>query len=587
MKEIVTAQNLTFKYTDDDFLALDDLSCNIKEGELTAVLGHNGSGKSTFAKHINAILLPTGGKCYVDGIDTSDDDRLYDIRRTAGMVFQNPDNQIVATVCEEDVAFGLENTGVEPKEIRERVDKALKDVGMFDYRLHAPHQLSGGQKQRIAIAGIIAMRPKIIILDEPTAMLDPKGRKEVMDTIIRLNKEFKVTIILITHYMDEAALCDRIVVMDNGRKILDNTPKKVFSDVALLRKTGLDVPQVTELIYDLNQEGIDLPKDIIHEEECACVLYDHIKDHMAKTPAPKMQERKAKDYSDEKVIEVENLSYVYSPGTPFAKTAVDNVSFSINKGEFLTVIGHTGSGKSTLIQHLNGLIKPTSGRVLIDGEDIWENPKDIRKTRFKVGLVFQYPEYQLFEETVYRDIAFGPKNMGLSDEEIKSRVLEAASFLGLPSNIMDKSPFELSGGQKRRVAIAGVLAMRPEVLILDEPTAGLDPMGRETVFGQIKNYHKETGSTVILVSHSMEDVARLANRVMVINDSKIFALGSVDEVFKRHEELKEMGLSVPQITKVFDILRDKGIDTSDNIFTVEDAKKEVLRLIGRGEGKNA
>lgn len=587
MNEIVTAQNLTFRYSDDDFLALDNLSCSIKEGELTAVLGHNGSGKSTFAKHINAIFLPTGGKCYVDGIDTFDDDRLFDIRKTAGMVFQNPDNQIVATICEEDVAFGLENMGVEPKEIRKRVDKALEDVGMSDYRLHAPHQLSGGQKQRIAIAGIIAMRPKIIILDEPTAMLDPKGRKEVMDTIIKLNKEFKVTIILITHYMDEAALCDRVIVMDNGKKILDNTPKKVFSDVELLRKTGLDVPQVTELIYELNQEGISLPEDIINEEECAKLLFDYISSHMAENPALKPPDKKARDYSDKKAVEARELSYIYSIGTPFEKKAVDNVSFSINKGEFLAVIGHTGSGKSTLIQHLNGLIRPTFGKVLINGKDIWENPKEIRKIRFKVGLVFQYPEYQLFEETVYKDIAFGPKNMGLSDEEIKSRVFEAAAFLGLPDNVMEKSPFELSGGQKRRVAIAGVLAMRPDVLILDEPTAGLDPMGRETVFGQIKNYHKETGSTIILVSHSMEDVAKLANRVMVINDSKIFALGSVDEVFKRHRELEAIGLSVPQITKVFDILKARGIDTADNIFTIEDAKKEVLRLVGKGGKENA
>ena len=587
MKEIVTAQNLTFGYPDDDFLALDNLSCSIKEGELIAVLGHNGSGKSTFAKHINAILLPTGGKCYVDGIDTCDEEKLYDIRRTAGMVFQNPDNQIVATVCEEDVAFGLENTGVEPSEIRKRVDQALKDVGMYSYRLHAPHQLSGGQKQRIAIAGIIAMRPKIIILDEPTAMLDPKGRREVMDTVIRLNKEFNVTIILITHYMDEAALCDRIMVINSGKKILDDTPKKVFSNVALLRERGLDVPQVTELIYDLKAEGIDLPIDIIHEDECADALYNYITKHKSEKIAPKLPDNKPVDYSDEKVIEAENLTYTYSTGTPFAKTAVDNVSFSINKGEFLAVIGHTGSGKSTLIQHLNGLIRPTSGRILIDGEDLWKDPKDIRRFRFKVGLVFQYPEYQLFEETVYKDIAFGPKNMGLSDEEIEKRVYEAASFLGLPKNIMDKSPFELSGGQKRRVAIAGVLAMRPEVLILDEPTAGLDPMGRETVFGQIKNYHKETGSTVILVSHSMEDVAKLANRVMVIDDAKIFKLGGVDEVFRETEALKKMGLSVPQVTRVFEALREKGIDAADNIFTVDDARREVLRLVGKEVKTNA
>ena len=361
----------------------------------------------------------------------------------------------------------------------------------------------------------------------------------------------------------------------------------MFSDVAFLRKIGLDVPQVTELIYDLNLEGVKLPSDIINEDECAEALFSYISQNRCENPAPKPCDRSAKEYSKEKIISAENLSYVYSQGTPFAKTAVDNVSFSIEKGEFLAVIGHTGSGKSTLIQHLNGLLKPTSGKIEVGSEDIWADPKQIRKFRFKVGLVFQYPEYQLFEETVYKDIAFGPKNMGLSEEEIKKRVYEAASFLGLPLDIMEKSPFELSGGQKRRVAIAGVMAMKPEVLILDEPTAGLDPMGRETVFGQIKNYHRETGSTIILVSHSMEDVAKLANRVMVINDSKIFAMGSVDEVFKRTEELKNMGLSVPQITKVFAKLKAMGIDTAENVFTVDDGKNEILRLVKKGGKINA
>ena len=272
MENIINAQELVFAYPGEQEAALDRVSLSVRQGDMVAVLGHNGSGKSTLAKHLNAILLPQGGVCYVGGINTADEDRLLDLRRTAGMVFQNPDNQIVATIVEEDVAFGLENLGIEPDEIRQRVDEALKEVGMYDYRLHAPHQLSGGQKQRIAIAGIIAMMPKLIILDEPTAMLDPRGREEVIDTITRLNREFGVTIILITHYMDEAAACRRVIVMDDGKVLLDDTPKAVFSHVSLLKKVGLDVPQATEIVYELRRSGIDLPKDIITDEECVEAL---------------------------------------------------------------------------------------------------------------------------------------------------------------------------------------------------------------------------------------------------------------------------------------------------------------------------
>ncbi len=275
MDSIIVADKLNFYYQNEGEApqrVLKDLSIQIAPGEFVAVLGHNGSGKSTLAKHFNAILLPQGGVCYVNGIDTRQEDKLFEIRQQVGMVFQNPDNQIVATIVEEDVAFALENMGVEPSEIRRRVDEALRSVGMYEFREHAPHQLSGGQKQRVAIAGIIAMRPRCIVLDEPTAMLDPRGRQEVMRTIRRLNTEFGITVVLITHYMDEAAQCDRVVVVDDGVILLDDTPKQVFSHVEELKKVGLDVPQATELIYELNREGLSLPRDIISEEECVTVL---------------------------------------------------------------------------------------------------------------------------------------------------------------------------------------------------------------------------------------------------------------------------------------------------------------------------
>lgn len=285
-----------------------------------------------------------------------------------------------------------------------------------------------------------------------------------------------------------------------------------------------------------------------------------------------------------KVLELKNLSYVYGTGTPFEKTAVNNLSLSIEKGEFIGIMGHTGSGKSTLVQMLNGLMKPTSGQVLLDGEDIWANPKDIRKIRFKVGMVFQYPEYQLFEETVAKDIAFGPTNMGKSGAELEKAVNDAARFTGLKDELLEKSPFDLSGGEKRRAAIAGVIAMNPEVLVLDEPTAGLDPMGRDVLLSQIVQYHKERKNTVILVSHSMEDIARVADKIIVMNKSNLVMFDKTKEVFSKGRELEKIGLRVPQITKIMLELREKGFNVPEGILTVDEAIDCIFSLLDK-EGK--
>ncbi len=580
---IIEVENVSFDYISRDedgkeisrSPVLKDISLSVPEGQFLAILGHNGCGKSTLAKHFNAILTPTAGKVTVAGIDTSDEERLFDIRQTVGMVFQNPDNQLVATIVEEDVAFAPENMGVPQPEIRRRVDEALKQVDMYEYREHAPHQLSGGQKQRVAIAGVIAMQPKCIVMDEPTAMLDPKGRREVMKTIRMLNKEKGITVVLITHYMDEAAQADRVVVMDGGKIIMDNVPKKIFSRVKELRAVGLDVPQVTELCDMLIEKGVDISPEIIHEQECAEALFMLTKGRSAVIP-PKPEE----PVEDNRpvVLTADKVTYKYSVGTPFEKTAVDSVDLEIREGEFVGIIGHTGSGKSTLIQHFNGLVKPTSGHVLVDCADIWGKGVNIRDIRFKVGLVFQYSEHQLFEETVAKDIAYGPKNMGLTEEEIKQRVVSAAESMDIVK-LLNKSPFELSGGQQRRVALAGVLAMDPEVLILDEPAAGLDPKGRDKILGQIKQYHEKYGKTILLVSHSMEDIVKYAGKVLVMNKSRLFCYDTVDRVFARTEELAKIGLDVPQVTRMSHILKSLGTDIGNDIYTTERAAERLLPLI--------
>ena len=286
------------------------------------------------------------------------------------------------------------------------------------------------------------------------------------------------------------------------------------------------------------------------------------------------------------IIETKQLTHIYSAGTPFERGALLEVDFSAMEGEYLGIIGHTGSGKSTLIQHLNALLKPTSGQVLFQGQDVWADPARTRQTRFQVGLVFQYPEYQLFEETVYKDISFGPKNMGLDEKEVDRRVREAAAFVGLRDDQLEKSPFELSGGQKRRVAIAGVIAMEPKVLILDEPTAGLDPVGVESILGNIRDYHQAHNATVILVSHSMEEVARTVDRLVVVNDGKIPFQGTPRQVFQHGDELEAMGLGVPQLTRVFHRLRAMGADVDPSVYTLEQAKAALLAKLGKN-GKGA
>ena len=543
--------------------AIDGVDLDIKKGSFVAVLGHNGSGKSTFAKHINGLLLPTDGTVWVGEMDTKDEEHIWDVRKTAGMVFQNPDNQIIGNIVEEDVGFGPENIGVETKEIWKRVDESLKAVGMTAYRKQSPNKLSGGQKQRVAIAGVMAMRPQCIILDEPTAMLDPTGRKDVIRTVHELNKKEGITVLLITHYMEEAIDADRVIVMDDGKVIMDGVPKEIFSRVKELKEHGLDVPQATELAYELKEAGMPLTDGILSREELAGQLMALFTDEK--------EENKMS-------IKAVDLNYVYGNGTAFEQHALFDVNFEIQDGEFVGIIGHTGSGKSTLIQHLNGLIKASSGALYYNGENIYKDKYDMKKLRSKVGLVFQYPEHQLFEIDVLTDVCFGPKNQGFSEEEAKEKAKKALSLVGLDESYYSQSPFELSGGQKRRVAIAGVLAMEPEVLILDEPTAGLDPRGRDEILDQIARLHTERKMTIILVSHSMEDVARYAGRLIVMNHGQKIFDGSPREVFSHYKELEAIGLAAPQVTYLVHDLKEKGLDIDNDITTVAEAKEAILAL---------
>ena len=586
--------------------ALDAVDLDVKAGEFVAILGHNGSGKSTLAKHINALLFPTGGTVEVDGMDTTDESHLWDVRQEAGMVFQDPDNQIIGQVVEEDVGFGPENLGVPTKEIWERVEESLRVVGMYEYRKKSPNHLSGGQKQRVSIAGVIAMHPKCIIFDEPTAMLDPSGRKEVIRAARALNEVEGITILLITHYMEEAIYADNVYVMDKGRVAMQGTPREVFSRVEELKAMKLDVPEATMVSWLLQRGGILLPDGVLtkdelaeHLQEACPAAFDAEQAKPAEAgPAPQEvteQRRSASVCANEKDeasdagagsgIEIRNVSYIYNEGSAMESRALDGLSTRIPHGQFIGLIGHTGSGKSTFVQLLNGLLKPSTGSVWYDGQDIWADGYSRRQLRAEVGLVFQYPEHQLFEADVLTDVKFGPKNLGLPDEEQTARAIEALRQVEIGEQYYKASPFELSGGQKRRVAIAGVLAMRPKIMILDEPTAGLDPMGRDEILGMISRMHRERGMTIVLVSHSMDDVARYVQRIMVMNAGKLLMDGAPHDIFAHVKELEDIGLAAPQVTYILDKIRAKGLPVRTDCLTVEETAEEILRAVGKAKSR--
>lgn len=594
--KLIDIKNLTFEYfrrdaegnLEEQVDALKDVSLDVKQGEFVAIVGRNGSGKSTLAKHINALLLPSAGEIIVDGLDTADEEVRLTIRKSAGMVFQNPDNQIVGNLVEEDVAFGPENLGVSTSEIWNRVDSSLKAVEMETHRNVSPNHLSGGQKQRVAIAGVLAMEPKCIIFDEATSMLDPQGREQIVFAAKQLQKEKKITILFITHHMDEVLWADRVFVMNSGSVMAQGTPKQIFEQKELLEQCGLKVPTMYYYINYLIEQGVlnkEEAQGLYGEEDLISFMC-----RKAKKSIRFQEEPDEEDIHKKQLIENENygltaegillnhVNYIYNKGFANEVAGLKDVNLQINKGEFVAIIGATGSGKSTLMQHLNGIYFPTDGNVYYNGQDITEKDFPIKSLRQKVGLVFQNPENQLFAETVEKDVCFGPENMDISKVEAQKRAYEAIRMVGLPDTIYDASPLQLSGGQKRLVAIAGILAMRPEYLILDEPTAGLDPFSAKGILDMLKLLQKETGITIVMVSHNLEDVAEYADRVIVMKDGSKVLDGSVKEVLQSVGTLELAGLLVPIGNKLLYSLKKVGVSVDVSKTRREDICEELLKL---------
>ena len=557
---------------DGQVQALRGIDLSIHRGEFVALIGANGSGKSTLAYHLNGLLLPTKGQVQVDGMLTSDPQHTWDIRRRVGMVFQNPDNQLVASTVEEDVAFGPENYGLASSEIRRRVDEALASVGLGEARTRPPQMLSGGQKQLVAIAGALATYDTpgqaCIVFDEPTSMLDPASRRQVLATIHELHREQGLTVVLITQSMQEAASAQRILVMDQGRLLMDGTPQEVFAHAKPLLALGLGLPPAAEIAHHLNHQGIELAHGLLTIEALVEALVEH-----------KRRSRM--------LIQIEGLTHIYAPRTPLAHTALHNIDLEIGPGERVGIVGSTGSGKSTLVQHIAGLLEPTSGRVLLDGIVAHGRSPATRARRRRIGLAFQYPEDQIFEQTVFREVGFGPRNLGLPPDEIETRVRWALDMVGLaPEAVGQRNPLTLSGGEMRRVALASSLSMQPEVLILDEPTAGMDPRGRRDILSRIGAW-QQSERTLIVVSHDMAELARLVDRVVLLNNGRLAADGPAHQILSDVELLASSGLEATEPVYLLRALQDAGWLVRTDILLPDQAADEIARAQGIGSIERA
>lgn len=600
---IIKCENVTFNYAGSERPALNGVDFFVKRGEFVSVIGHNGSGKSTLARLLNGLLEADSGNISVLGMDVSDGKNVIEIRKHVGIVFQNPDNQTVASIVEDDIAFGPENIGIEREEIGRRIDWALSAVGMNDYRTATPARLSGGQKQRIAVAGVLAIKPDVLILDESTAMLDPKGRREVIEVVKKLNEEEGMTIILITHFMEEALLADRTIVMNKGEIALEGTPEQIFESGETLETFNLSLPRIAVIANNLRAAGMDI-KDVLRPEELAAEILKNFNNRGIYAGQSSKNVKNGVQNVKEWDIDINDLTYTYSKKSPFAAKALNGVNLHIGEGEFFGIIGHTGSGKSTLIQHLNALIKlpqaekryrkkrikkgqpaPVIPHISVGQFDLGNKKCDFKALRASVGMVFQYPEYQLFAESVFADVAFGLKNFNkkLSAEEIEQAVKSSIEIVGLNyEEVKNKSPFDLSGGQKRRVAIAGVIVTKPHILILDEPAAGLDPKGKNEIMELLHKLHREWCKTVIIVSHDMDEVADNCTQAAVISNGKVFACGAPSELFKRADELTSLGLDIPLTSKIARELAKNGFIIESDC-TVEDFSDKIVEIYTEGE----
>jgi energy-coupling factor transport system ATP-binding protein len=578
---VIVVEDVHYRYEADvpeAPAALNGVHLAIAEGAFLAVMGPNGSGKTTLGRCLNGLIRPTRGRVTVDGLDTADVRHAWTIYQRVGMIFQNPDNQLVSTTVERELAFGLENLGVPSQDIRDRVAWALDRFRLASYRLYPPHRLSGGQKQRLAIAAVVLMQPRYLVCDEPTTLLDPSGRSDILSLIATLRHDHGMGIVYITQIPEEAVKADRVVLMSEGRMVAADTPARVFRDTERLRSLGLEPPLAGQLAEALRKRGFPVDPDVLCPDALVAAITRRAPAAGVAAEPPDALPSPHPAPGSSRIV-LQDVRYTYQPGTVLAASALRGVTLRVGAGECVALTGANGSGKSTLIQHLNGLLFPASGTVQIDGVTLEERKTDLRSIRQRVGLVFQFPEAQLFEETVFDDVAFGPRNMGMAEETLHDRVYRALERVYLdPDRYAGRHPLFLSGGEKRRVALAGVLVMEPDILALDEPAAGLDPRGARHIESILRAFHA-AGGTVVVISHDMDMAARLSDRVIVLNAGEIVADAPPRCLFADASRLAALSLDCPGLVRILRALRAAGFPVSPVCFEVEAAADAILRSI--------
>ncbi|MCC7260891.1 MAG: ATP-binding cassette domain-containing protein [Candidatus Latescibacteria bacterium] len=562
---MIQVQALCFSHP-GGIAALREVDLRIQPGARVAIVGANGSGKTTLARCLNGLHRPEAGEVLVDGLSTSEAQALFAIRQLVGMVFQNPDDQLVSTQVETEIAFGLENIGLDPRLMRERVDEALRQFHLEPYRRHPPHHLSGGEKQRVAIAAAVALRPRYLVLDEPTALLDPRSQHEVSGLLASLRDQFGIATIHITQLPGEAAQTERVLVMHQGRLLADGPPGRIFGDAQLLREAGLEAPFASALgLAVARRTGTALPA-ALHLEELADALAA-----LPLRPTSPPADEPATSAPAHAKLAIRHLSHGYDAGLPTYHGVLDAVDLEVPPGSLLALLGPSGSGKTTLAQHFNGLIKPQSGQVLLDDQDIWLAPDQIAGVRRRVGLVFQFPELQLFEETLEQDVAFGPRNLGVGPPQLQAQVDRALELVDLPrAQFGKRPPLSLSGGEKRRAALAGVLAMDPEVLVLDEPTAGLDPRSTQHLTELFRQFRAE-GKTLVLIAHDMDLVAELATHVAVLGQGRLQLCGPARQILTHPDFSRHSGLEAPAAVRLMQALSARGVAVPGGVLRFSEA----------------
>lgn len=577
---MIEIEKLVYAYPDGPRI-LAGIDLRIDEGTYVGIVGANGSGKSTFTKQLNALLLPTEGRVLVDGQATAE--FPSEARQRVGMVLQNPENQIVGSVVEDDVAFGPENLMLADAELAVRVGEALARVGLAELKGRAADTLSGGQKQRLAIAGILAMRPRYVVVDEPTSMLDPVGREEVQACLKDLNRQ-GITVLHVTHLLEELAEAGRILAFEAGKVVFDGVPEALFRDAKLLHRLRLEPPPPVALALALETRvGIEARAPWTLDQALEALGAGE-PGGAPGAPVPGGAAREggggAPASPAAALVEARGLDVEYGTGGPIVLKALDRVDFRVAPGELVGLVGATGSGKSTLVQVLAGLLKPTGGS-LEYGADV--DPTALYRS---LGIVFQQPEDQLFEVSVFEDVAYGPRQLGIGDEEVKARVHRALAALGMDrEDLLTRSPFDLSGGEKRRVAIAGILAMEPKVLVFDEPTAGLDAEARRRLLHTLRELHEKRGQTVVVVSHDMDLLASLASRMVVLERGRVLADGGPAQVFAAPEALSRAGLRPPYPVRLLAGLRRAGWDVALDLFEPDAAARAVAAARPGGQGR--